>query len=168
MVIPSTSYKEEVQKLIKKKEEIEKTINDSGEILLANQNIGMNGSLLDEEGFPRADIDVYAVRQARHKIICLQNDLKSIMKEIEQGLINLHAEARTNQATTTTKMWALNIETNTFHMNAKIKINFFSLDKKGKHGYFARYNTSWSITKHFTNSYNANFDCHNGFAQFTS
>lgn len=101
MVIPSTSHKEEVMKLIAKKEQIEQAINDCGHILAANKNIGMNESLLDAEGFPRSDIDVYAVRQARHQIICLQNDLKSTMKEIEQGLISVHAEARTNTATTT-------------------------------------------------------------------
>lgn len=33
-------------------------------------NIGMNGPLVDSEGFPRNDIDVYQVRHARHKIIC--------------------------------------------------------------------------------------------------
>ena len=30
----------------------------------------MQGSLVDNEGFPRADIDIYAVRTARNKIIC--------------------------------------------------------------------------------------------------
>lgn len=93
-------------KLIAKKEQIERAINDCGQILGANNNIGMNESLLDAEGFPRSDIDVYAVRQARHQIICLQNDLKTTMKEIEQGLINVHAEARTNTAATT-KMYEL-------------------------------------------------------------
>lgn len=31
----------------------------------------MNGSLVDEELYPRNDIDVYAVRQSRQKIICI-------------------------------------------------------------------------------------------------
>lgn len=101
MVIPSTSQKEQVMKLIAKKEQIERIINDCGQILAANKNVGMNESLLDAEGFPRADVDVHAVRQARHQIICLQNDLKVIMKEIEQGVINVHTEARHNHATTT-------------------------------------------------------------------
>ena len=30
----------------------------------------MNGRLVDREGFPRADIDIYAVRTARNRIIC--------------------------------------------------------------------------------------------------
>lgn len=32
--------------------------------------VGMHGRLVDGEGYPRADIDVYAVRTARHRIIC--------------------------------------------------------------------------------------------------
>lgn len=32
--------------------------------------VGMHGRLVDSEGYPRADIDVYAVRTARHRIIC--------------------------------------------------------------------------------------------------
>lgn len=30
----------------------------------------MNGPLVDAEGFPRDDIDLYQVRSARHDIIC--------------------------------------------------------------------------------------------------
>lgn len=54
----------------------------------------MQDSLIDDAGYPRIDIDVYQVRHARHKIICLQNDLKSIMKKIEKGLEAIHAEDR--------------------------------------------------------------------------
>ena len=32
-------------------------------------DVGMKGPLVDNEGYPRSDIDVYAVRQARNKII---------------------------------------------------------------------------------------------------
>lgn len=32
--------------------------------------VGMEGELVDGEGYPRSDIDVYAVRTARNKIIC--------------------------------------------------------------------------------------------------
>jgi Nas2 N_terminal domain len=40
------------------------------ETLFQQGNVGMNGPLLDSEGFPRNDIDVYSVRHARHRIIC--------------------------------------------------------------------------------------------------
>lgn len=101
MVIPEVSTKERVMELIKKKEQMERSINDLGHVLSANNNVGMNEPLIDEFGFPRNDIDVYQVRQARNQINCLQNDLKCLMKEIEQGLIQTHAEARVDHMAST-------------------------------------------------------------------
>lgn len=101
MVIPSTSRKEQVLKLIEQKDKIERTINDCGRVLAANGNVGMTESLVDDFGFPRNDIDVYQVRQARNQIVCLQNDLKALLKEIEQGLIEVHAEAKVNHEAST-------------------------------------------------------------------
>lgn len=34
------------------------------------KGVGMHEPLVDAEGFPRADIDLYQVRTARHNIIC--------------------------------------------------------------------------------------------------
>lgn len=59
----------------------------------------MTGPLVDGDGFPRNDIDVHQVRVARNQIICLQNDLKGLLKEIEKGLHDVHAEARENEGT---------------------------------------------------------------------
>lgn len=101
MVIPSTSRKEQVLKLIEQKDKIERTINDYGRVLAANGNVGMTESLVDDFGFPRNDVDVYQVRQARNQIICLQNDLKTLLKEIEQGLSDVHAEAKVNHEAST-------------------------------------------------------------------
>lgn len=53
----------------------------------------MNDELVDSDGYPRQDIDVYQVRHARHNIICLQNDHKAIMKQIEEGLHILHSQS---------------------------------------------------------------------------
>jgi hypothetical protein len=39
-------------------------------LFFQQKNIGMDGPLVDSEGFPRADIDVYSVRHARHQIAC--------------------------------------------------------------------------------------------------
>lgn len=100
MVIPCLSRKELVQQQIDRKIEIERNISEHGQILIANKNVGMNESLL-VDGYPRNDIDVYQVRQARHAIICLQNDLKQIMKDIEVGLIAIHAEALVNREAST-------------------------------------------------------------------
>lgn len=46
----------------------------------------MNTPLVDPEGFPRADIDIYAVRNARVRIIELRNDLDAVMKAISKAL----------------------------------------------------------------------------------
>ncbi|XP_018101253.1 proteasome 26S subunit, non-ATPase 9 L homeolog isoform X1 [Xenopus laevis] len=80
----------DVQLLISKKDEMEAEIKALYD-LLQDKGIGMDGPLVDREGYPRADVDIYQVRTARHNIICLQNDHKAIMKKIEQSLHILHA-----------------------------------------------------------------------------
>lgn len=82
---------QDVQQLIARKDEIETQIKAFYDVLEDQKNIGMEGPLVDREGYPRSDIDIFQVRTVRHKIICLQNDHKSIMKEIEEALHNLHA-----------------------------------------------------------------------------
>lgn len=101
MVVPEITRREQVQKLIDRKDELERQITENGQILIANDNIGMSEPLTDENGFPRNDIDVYQVRHARHAIICLHNDRKVLMKEIEEGLIAMHAEASINTEAST-------------------------------------------------------------------
>lgn len=51
---------------------------------------GVKGSLVDEEGFPRADIDLFEVRKFRNRLACLQTDHCTVMKKIEAGLLNIH------------------------------------------------------------------------------
>lgn len=46
----------------------------------------MTTPLVDREGFPRADLDIYAIRRARHRITELRNDLKDITNEIGKVL----------------------------------------------------------------------------------
>ncbi|XP_057202896.1 26S proteasome non-ATPase regulatory subunit 9-like, partial [Triplophysa rosa] len=57
-------------------------------------DVGLHAPLVDVEGFPRADVDLYAVRTARQSICCLQNDHKALMMEIEKALHTLHANAK--------------------------------------------------------------------------
>lgn len=51
----------------------------------------MTDSLVDREDFPRNDIDVYAVRQARSAIIKLENDAKDLLNNIQSKLEELHS-----------------------------------------------------------------------------
>ncbi|NXP50879.1 PSMD9 ATPase, partial [Heliornis fulica] len=62
------------------------------------KGVGMNGPLVDAEGFPRDDIDLYQVRAARHDIVCLQNDHKALMKQVEEALHQLHAREKEKHA----------------------------------------------------------------------
>lgn len=55
----------------------------------------MSGPLVDSEGYPRNDIDIYQVRQARQTIICLQNDHAQLLDQIHELLNQYHAEIAT-------------------------------------------------------------------------
>ncbi|XP_060077227.1 26S proteasome non-ATPase regulatory subunit 9-like [Ylistrum balloti] len=85
---------ENMNHLMKRKTELEAEIKALNDVLESQQGIGMKEPLVDKEGFPRSDIDIYSVRHARHQVICLQNDHKSLMAEIEEELYKIHAEAR--------------------------------------------------------------------------
>ncbi|XP_061585213.1 26S proteasome non-ATPase regulatory subunit 9 isoform X2 [Cololabis saira] len=83
---------EHVQNLIKKKDEIEEQIKAYYDVL--EDGVGVEGPLVDDEGFPRDDVNLYQIRAARHNISCLQNDHKAIMVEIEEALHDLHAREK--------------------------------------------------------------------------
>lgn len=83
------SPRERARALIKQKDEIEVQLQNYMSILKAN-NCSMSTPLVDAEGFPRDDIDIYAVRGARVRIIELKNDLSDIMKEIAKALENVY------------------------------------------------------------------------------
>ncbi|XP_076021285.1 26S proteasome non-ATPase regulatory subunit 9 [Genypterus blacodes] len=80
----------DVRILVKKKDDIEEQIKAYYDVL-EDQGVGVEGPLIDAEGFPRDDINLYQIRAARHNISCLQNDHKAIMAEIEEALHKLHA-----------------------------------------------------------------------------
>ncbi|XP_003974932.3 26S proteasome non-ATPase regulatory subunit 9 [Takifugu rubripes] len=84
---------DDVRSLIKKKDNIEEQIKAYFDVL-EDQGVGIEDSLVDEEGYPRADVNLYQIRTARHSISCLQNDHKAIMVEIEQALHRLHASEK--------------------------------------------------------------------------
>ncbi|XP_077985794.1 26S proteasome non-ATPase regulatory subunit 9-like [Glandiceps talaboti] len=92
----SASSKDSVKQLIERKDAMEKEIKEFYEVLDSQKGVGMNGPLVDNDGYPRNDIDIYTVRTARNQIICLQNDHKDIMKDIEQGLHLLHSQEKTS------------------------------------------------------------------------
>jgi 26S proteasome non-ATPase regulatory subunit 9 len=100
--------KQILENLMLKKSEIENEIKTQGEILVAEGNVGMNEKLVDSEGFPRNDIDLYKVRLARQRINCLQNDYKELMEKIEDKLYEYHGEKRSYDK-------IVDIKPNSFH-----------------------------------------------------
>ncbi|KAF6278070.1 hypothetical protein mRhiFer1_009359 [Rhinolophus ferrumequinum] len=88
----------DIQELIRRKEEIEAQIKANYDVLESQKDIGMNQPLVDCEGYPRSDVDLYQVRTARHNIVCLQNDHKAVMKQVEDALHQLHARDKEKQA----------------------------------------------------------------------
>jgi len=99
--------REGILHLIKRRQDIDEQIQALGGILQSN-HVGMSEALVDVEGFPRNDIDVFQVRHARHKIICLQNDFKSLTKEIDENLQLYHQ--RLKERGVTDAMMDMNVE----------------------------------------------------------
>lgn len=81
---------------MERKDVIELEIETQLSILKANNaTMQTPESLVDREGFPRADIDVWAVRTARVKVIELRNDLKDVMNAIGSALEGVYDPSST-------------------------------------------------------------------------
>lgn len=100
---PSNINEEYVENLVKQKDTIEKEITSIIQYLKSPGNLGLSGGLIDEEGFPIADVGkIIDVRTARHNLACKQNDHIAIMKEIEEGLYALHQNYKLREKPTST------------------------------------------------------------------
>ncbi|KAJ1605475.1 PDZ domain-containing p27 like 26S proteasomal subunit [Cryptosporidium canis] len=84
-----------MEELAKKKDEIEKEVDELMAFLNScGPDVGISGKLIDSEGFPRSDIDIYAVRRARNRIAILNTDYSMVMKEIEEKLFDIHSKEK--------------------------------------------------------------------------
>lgn len=79
-----------LRQLIERKDNLEAELKALGAVL-DSHGVDMQTSLVDNDGFPRADIDVAQVRVTRARIISLKNDWKELMNRIEKGLHDHHA-----------------------------------------------------------------------------
>lgn len=97
-MLPSPdSPSERARSLIARKDALEVELEAQGSILKAN-NTDMRQPLVDREGFPRDDLDVWAVRKARVRIIELRNDLAALMDEIAKTLETVYRRSPPPQA----------------------------------------------------------------------
>ncbi|KAH9042251.1 hypothetical protein EDB85DRAFT_2071820 [Lactarius pseudohatsudake] len=85
---------ERARELMARKDAIEAELEAQGSILRAN-NTDMRQPLVDREGFPRSDLDVWAVRHARVRVIELRNDLTALMDEIAKTLETIYSRSLT-------------------------------------------------------------------------
>mmetsp|Transcript_18922 Transcript_18922/g.29679 ORF Transcript_18922/g.29679 Transcript_18922/m.29679 type:complete len:81 (+) Transcript_18922:56-298(+) len=74
-----------LRSLIEEKDRIENELKDVFSRLDA-EPCGRSGSVIDTEGFPRTDCDLYEVAPLREKMHQLKNDLKTVMEEIYEAL----------------------------------------------------------------------------------
>ena len=76
--------REELLQLDKEKKKLEEKISDLTDYLNQPGMPGIDGSLIDKDGFPKAGLDLVSIRTARHDLICTQNDLNNLMEKIEK------------------------------------------------------------------------------------
>ncbi|KAI0769000.1 hypothetical protein BD413DRAFT_558899 [Trametes elegans] len=86
---PST---DNVRSLMARRDAIEAEMEAQLSILQSN-SVNMDTPLVDHEGFPRDDIDIWAVRHARVRIIELRNDHKALMDKIMLALQEVYDPA---------------------------------------------------------------------------
>lgn len=85
------SMRKELLALEEKRSGIEKELISITEILDAmNGSPGLKAPLVDREGFPRDDVDIFEVRKLRNRHALLVTDHKNMTKIIEQKLYGLH------------------------------------------------------------------------------
>eukprot|EP00298_Acanthocystis_sp_HF-20_P002631 c13038_g1_i1.p1 GENE.c13038_g1_i1~~c13038_g1_i1.p1 ORF type:complete len:201 (-),score=83.86 c13038_g1_i1:12-593(-) len=87
---------EELKQKVKERDEMEITIKN----LIAELEmtpVGLHGSVVDSEGYPRNDVDIPVIRSKRQQLSRLQNDYKALMEVIEADLHKLHSETKQNQ-----------------------------------------------------------------------
>jgi len=75
--------------LMAQKDSIEAQLKSHLSILTSN-NVTMATQIVDAQGFPRADIDIVAVRSSRVRVIELRNDLKKVVDDLAVALEDFH------------------------------------------------------------------------------
>ena len=89
--------REELLQLDKEKRKLEEKISDLTEFLTQPGMPGVDGSLIDKDGFPLAGLDLVSIRTARHELICTQNDLCTLMEKIEKKMMAYFEEVNKNK-----------------------------------------------------------------------
>ncbi|CAI5457417.1 unnamed protein product [Closterium sp. Yama58-4] len=93
------ALREQAKELMARRDNLEAQINAIAARLNAPGGGGTNESLVDKEGFPRADIDIPRVRSDRHRLATLHTDHKQLTGQIEALLVQIHSQAKPREST---------------------------------------------------------------------
>ena len=88
--------REELLQLDKEKKKLEEKIASLTEYLTGPGMPGIDGWLIDKDGFPKQGLDHVTIRTVRHDLICTQNDLKNLMEKIEKKMAAYFEELNNN------------------------------------------------------------------------
>lgn len=108
-----------VRSLMARKDAIEAEMEAQLSVLKSN-SMTMDTPLVDPEGFPLADVDIWAVRHARVRIIELRNDLKALMDKIMLALQQVYDPSAQSQSITAAASSAEHASTDTPQPFAKV------------------------------------------------
>lgn len=64
----------------------------------AGEPMGIDTPLVDADGYPRADVDVFRARTLRHRLNEIRTDHRELMKRVEAGMVRVAAFARRDEA----------------------------------------------------------------------
>ncbi|EMR09910.1 hypothetical protein PNEG_01670 [Pneumocystis murina B123] len=79
----------ELKDILQRIDEIKQELQSLGQVLSQN-NVNMETSLIDAEGFPRSDINIVEVRMARARINRLKNDYRGLTDNMQTMLHNIN------------------------------------------------------------------------------
>ncbi|CDJ27829.1 26S Proteasome non-ATPase regulatory subunit 9, putative [Eimeria mitis] len=79
-----SSLAAEAEEVYRQRQQVEERMEALASFLTSDGMPGLDGPLVDEEGFPRADIDVHAVRDARHRLACLKTDYQKMQYQFKK------------------------------------------------------------------------------------
>ncbi|KAI7907521.1 uncharacterized protein BX663DRAFT_491147 [Cokeromyces recurvatus] len=106
------------KELMATKDKIEEQLNELEDVL-NSAGIDMNEPLVDTSGFPRAEIDVYNVRNTRSLIHRLRNDHRATMSDIEKILHKIHEVKKKEQESSTVEN-NINVNNNNSEINKDV------------------------------------------------
>ena len=89
--------REELLQLDKEKKKLEERISELIDYLSGPGMPGIDGSLIDKDGFPKQGLDLISIREARHELVYKQNDLKFLMEKIEKKMMIYFEELSKNK-----------------------------------------------------------------------